>query len=93
MYRAAGKMRGFFPFGKLRVRMTISSCITVTVKMLELEAASNLEGMGMGWFVPRFVSQRRPAASHSEVTLFSMFKAGTEVTPVVRRTALAAISS
>jgi hypothetical protein len=86
-------MRGFFPFGKLRVRMTISSCITVTVKMLELEAASNLEGMGMGWFVPRFVSQRRPAASHSEVTLFSMFKAGTEVTPVVRRTALAAISS
>ncbi len=70
MYRAASKMRGFFPFGKLRVRMTISSCITVTVKMLELEAASNLEGMGMGWFVPRFVSQRRPAASHSRSNLF-----------------------
>jgi hypothetical protein len=34
MYRTASKMRGFFPFGKLRVRMTISFCIASTVKML-----------------------------------------------------------
>ena len=36
MYSVAGKMRGFFPFGKLRVRRTISSCVTATVKCSSL---------------------------------------------------------
>jgi hypothetical protein len=33
MDRAASKIRGFFPFGKLRVRMTIHRGIAITVKM------------------------------------------------------------